>query len=147
MSKRCLQLRSLPVLAISYVVTPLISLTIASWIVSLEFTLKGQSGHWSGLWFGFVLTATPPIFLIELVFLTPMLVAYGRYQWRWANTYVACAAGFGVGMLIWGAVLTMFKWVGLVHYVTELVGAGLFGVANALIFRLIAVKSVIQSGA
>ncbi|MFI4934668.1 MAG: hypothetical protein ACHP7N_08630 [Caulobacterales bacterium] len=38
---------------------------------------------------------------VELAVVTPLLVAFNRYRWRWLNTWSGAAVGFSLGALPW----------------------------------------------
>jgi hypothetical protein len=82
---------------------------------------------------------TPLGFLVEVVFVTPILLVYRHYRWRWINTWSIAAIGLIVSAL---ATLGIQLGAGPVgqsyHPIHASVIAGLVGLFGALMFRLIA---------
>ena len=108
----------------------------------------GGGEAWTVLW-----PAGVPVCLIaEIIFVTPLLVGFSRYRWRWLNGWTACGIGFLVaflpvfafdaspagGEVVDGVVVGGGGWISL------LLGAapgGSQASRTALMFRLIAVRT------
>ncbi len=153
MPKSRLQLRALPFIVLAYLVAPLVTVG-ALWLVWYgPWAPPGMAGlgggeAWTMLW-----PAGVPVCLIaEIIFVTPLLVGFSRYRWRWLNGWTACGIGFLVaflpvfafdaspagGEVVDGVVVGGGGWISL------LLGAapwGLAGFTTALMFRLIAVRT------
>jgi hypothetical protein len=147
MPKRTLQLRSLPIIAFAYVVAPLVALTILSLGVSLSFLMAGRLtnplGGVAGEWLGVVGTGFPLCLLVELIIVTPMLIAFRRYRWKWLIGWSACVSGFLTGAIFCVVVVGMvFGWDQSIGSAPLALVAGFVGLTIALIFRLIAVRTV-----
>jgi hypothetical protein len=150
MSKSSLQLRTWPAVAFAYVAAPLAALTIVSIGLSLQLFLTnrhvGSISGIAGLWLGVVETGLPPCVLVELVVVTPTLIAFRRYRWTWLNGRLACATGFLTGAISGIAILGLFGWNDkLINSAWLMFGASSVGLIIALIFRLLAVRTVATS--
>jgi hypothetical protein len=78
-------------------------------------------------------------FLLEVVFVTPILFAYRHFQWRWINTWSITAIGLGVSALATLGVQLAAGPVGQdYHPIHASVTAGLIGFFGAFVFRLLA---------
>jgi hypothetical protein len=94
------------------------------------------------MWLGVVETGLLPCFLMELLVATPILFAFRRYKWGWLNSWTAGAGGFLAGLI--GAGLTTRYAFGDSTASSLLmfsVWGGLLGLATALVFRLIAMRT------
>jgi len=78
-------------------------------------------------------------FLLEVVFVTPILLAYRHFQWRWINTWSIAAIGVGVSAI---ATLGVQLGAGPVgrsyHPIEAAMMAGLIGFFGSFVFRLLA---------
>ncbi len=157
MPKSRLQLRPLSVIAVAYLVAPLVSVS-ALWLVWYgPWTVPtGMSGYgWAALLFGGI----PVCLIAELIFATPLLLGFSRFRWWWLNGWTACGLGFLIAFLpvvafdaaapanpgdLGGVVLavnggrTAAGWISLLWLDAPW---GLAGFTTALTFRLIAVKT------
>ncbi len=83
-----------------------------------------------------------PCILVELIVLTPVLIAFRKYKWTWLNGRLVCSIGFLTGAILSVAVLGMLGWNDKpMDSVWLVFGAGFVGLANAFVFRLLAVRT------
>jgi hypothetical protein len=157
MSMSHLQFRAFPIVALAYLIAPLSSLTILSLVTSFALTLQTHTSEpimniFLGDWLGFVVTGILPCLFVELIVVTPVLVVFRRYQWEWFRGWVICAGGFLTGVLFvfalcaWDASVT--GWSSNLFNYTFLIltlGAGLVGLAKALVFRMVALRTAVPS--
>jgi hypothetical protein len=84
--------------------------------------------------------------IVELVIVTPLLVGFSRYRWRWLNGWTAALIGFALAFVPTLLLLTLAP-TGLTVHVgwiaTIVTGAavGVVGVVAAGVFRLLAVRT------
>jgi hypothetical protein len=149
MPKKRLTLRSDRALLSAYLISPVAGLS-ALWLCLLIFDVMNSS-----LSLGRDLLVLPWLFMFggaicfiaEFVVVTPLLVGFQRYRWRWLNGWSACAIGFFMGQLPWlifvgGGILrgnpartTWFE------AILQSFAVGIVGFVAALSFRLIAVRA------
>src|SRR5262245_28347287 len=93
MRKSTLQLRSLPWIGVAYIVAP--ALGIAVWLALPMLWDPNAPGDWQTL--GMLLMVLAPMcLLVECLVVTPLLVAFAKWQWAWLNGWSAAALGFFV---------------------------------------------------
>jgi hypothetical protein len=157
-----LELRALPIVAVTYLLAPLIALTGYWAAVALP--------HWTNpevdrhqlvaLWLLIAVWGGAVCLFLEFIFVTPLLIGFHRFRWRWLNGWTGALIGFGLGALPWlffgilsvepgsgasanGVILvedghrTLEGWRALLR---QAGGFGLIGVGSALVFRLCAVR-------
>jgi hypothetical protein len=165
MPKSDLELRSFPFVALAYVVAPLIGLS-AYWLVWAVPSYIGPpvrvvdalSVLSSMLIFGGFICL-----IVELAIITPLLLAFRRYRWRWLNGWSGALIGFVMGfsfslgtaslpqppgsfesgqygvVYVSNGVLTAAGW--REAFLSSLWTGGV-GLVGAVAFRLIAVRSI-----
>jgi hypothetical protein len=92
-----------------------------------------------GLWIVTVLFGTIICLAVELVLVTPLLIAFSRYRWSWLNGWSAAIVGFLIGALSGG--LNSTQSYGWAHVLGEAATGGMVGVIAAIIFRAVAVRT------
>jgi hypothetical protein len=85
---------------------------------------------------------------VELIVVTPLLLAFRRYRWDWFNVWWAGGAGFllrvtGNQLLL--AFLGRGRWFGWGSLLQSVLVSGFVGVAAGAIFYLVAVRTVARS--
>jgi hypothetical protein len=84
--------------------------------------------------------------ILELLIVTPVLILFERYHWRWLNGWSAAAIGFAVGAIFWLFIVFCEVWSGgpvlstLLETTLEASFLGLAGLVGGLTFRFIAVE-------
>jgi hypothetical protein len=159
MPKSRLELRALPIVVAAYVVAPLVTV-IVLWLAWYGPWAAPNGIVSGGYGWGVLLVGGVPACLIaELIFATPLLVGFSRWRWWWLNGWTACGTGFLIAFLpvfaydaaapayggdVGGVVLavngvrTAAGWTSLILSDAPW---GLAGLAMALTFRLIAVRT------
>lgn len=162
-----LTLRPWPMIALAYVLAPAAGM-IALWLGLIVFgfanlglapQMKDASAGFS-LLFVMMLLLAPVCLALEVVLITPVLVGFRLWRWRWLNGWTAALAGFLVGAiptwlweilehdaadkdLLFGQVLMVAghrTFLGWLRLGEDCLMMGAVGVAMALTFRFIAVK-------
>jgi hypothetical protein len=87
----------------------------------------------------FVVTSAAIVCLaIELLVVTPLLVGFARYRWRWLNGWTGAALGFSAGALLGLPVAQGFPLqVGLATVAASAIG----GTTSALAIRFVGVRT------
>jgi hypothetical protein len=161
-----LQLKPLPSIVAAYILAPLAGLT-ALWVVWIVPSSPWPSALTS---WGFIIVIGGAVCLtVEMVVVTPLLLAFRRYRWPWLNGWTAAVLAFLVGAicsLIWAVydagrsipgysewgqngvafflngVRTQAGWqVWRAQLFSSAVACGGVGVIAALVFRLVAIRS------
>jgi hypothetical protein len=158
-----LQLRGLPMIVAAYAVAPLVAVSVA-WLAWYGPFASPLNSAWpigkTGAWQLMMLAGTPICLAIELVVATPLLFGFSRWRWGWLNGWSACAIGFllaflpvfavdaaapAAGNVVNGVVFaangarTLAGWISLASGDAPW---GLAGLAVAVVFRLLAVRTV-----
>jgi hypothetical protein len=98
-----LELRPLPMIALAYVLGPLVGLNVW-WFLKTGGTFGSRDLDPNGVMTSWGLTLIIgglACLLIELVLVSPLLVAFKRYGWPWLNGWTAAAIGFLLGAVPW----------------------------------------------
>lgn len=143
-----LELRSWRMVALGYAVAPLAGLTSLWAIYMFRWWRDPAATDWSktyALWFLMIIVGGFFCLAVEVVFVTPILLAYRRYKWRWLNTWSASLIGFVLGSGIW-LVLGLadandFDGLKLIRVLHEAGDMGVVGAVSAVAFRTIAVRT------
>jgi len=135
-----LELRSKRLIALAYVVGPAAGLT--AWCGSRYFFASSYRADYfrpgaEGLWIVTVLVGTAICLVVELLIVTPLLIAFNRYRWSWLNGRSAAVVGFLLGALVGGLNSTWSY--GWAHLLGEAATGGMVGAIAAIIFRIVAV--------
>jgi hypothetical protein len=82
--------------------------------------------------------------LVELVVVTPLLIGFHRYRWRWLNGWTGAAIGFWLAFLPTLLVVAFApargSHAGLIGPIIASAAVGLVGLTAAGVFRLLAVR-------
>jgi len=81
--------------------------------------------------------------LVELAVVTPLLMAFSRYRWRWLNGWSGAAIGFALAFLPTLLVVELApreSHGGLIATLIACAAVGLVGLVAAGVFRLLAVR-------
>jgi hypothetical protein len=163
-----LRLRSLPFIALGYIAGPIAGLTAFCSLLAVDVLIERPPGlsnvHGVGVLGAYVLLLIfggVPCLLVELVFVTPLLVAFHHYRWAWLNGWalasVGFALGFGAALLTalsgasptpqyqtdWGLVSVIEGHRTLIGWVLMCASCAVFGIVGmvaAIVFRLIAIR-------
>jgi hypothetical protein len=161
MSQTRFTLKSWPYIILAYFLGPFAGLN-TWWLLRTghnafvsELDLKNTAMSWNlVIVFGGVICLA-----VELVIITPLLVGFQRHRWRWLNTWSSAAIGFLLGAVPWTALEIIAGWdermrIGKAgehtqaaqkafeQSIIEPLMFGLIGLIAALVFRLIAVRTV-----
>lgn len=160
-----LEIKSGVTVALAYLVAPLPALT-GVWLVLFLLPHPPASiadlFRQFGIWLDILIIGDAICVAVEIVCVTPILFAFKRYRWRWLNNWSVAAFGFGIGFALSVLVLSLprpgsyesgargVKYVidGVRTPVGWLVATeiafqnGVLGLVTAIVFRLIAVRSV-----
>ena len=155
----------MPIVALAYVIAPLIALTVA-WLFWIVPSLMGPPfalRQALAIWLSMAFVGGAMCLVVELVIITPVLVAFRRYRWPWLNGWVAAASGLLIGLVLalaygslppspgysesgqYGIVYitnghrTLAGWKNV--FMSSLLPATV-GLISAVVFRLIAVQTV-----
>jgi hypothetical protein len=98
-----LKLRPPPFVALGYVLGPAAGLTVLWLLMLLDVIVEPGRGY-SGmalLSFAFfyvylIIIGVAVCVVFELVFITPLLVAFQRHRWRWLNGWTGALIGFAL---------------------------------------------------
>jgi hypothetical protein len=108
MSKGALELRSWWAVALGYVVAPLVALTALWLYLVVPGILSSESGGFKAaealmIWGLIILFGGWACLTAEMLIVTPILIGFKRYRWRWMNGWSAVAIGFALGAFPWFA--------------------------------------------
>jgi hypothetical protein len=82
--------------------------------------------------------------VVELVVVTPLLVGFHRYRWRWLNGWTGAAIGFGLAflptLLIVAFAPARGGHAGWIGPIIASAAVGMVGLTAAGVFRLLAVR-------
>jgi hypothetical protein len=141
LNKSRLELRSIPVIALAFVVGPVVGLT-CFW--ALEVVVPGvvaaDPSRALAAWIGYVGEGGAVCLIIEAVVITPILVGFQRYRWGWLNGWTGAAIGAAVGAIFWTVALILTTPAGPMKLLTEAFDPAMVGLIAAIAFRLIAVR-------
>lgn len=150
-----LALRSSKAITIAYIISPLAG-PISLWVFMILYDIyKDQFAPLRELFVlpWLLMVGGVLALLVEFLIVTPLLMGFNRYRWRWLNGWTACALGFLASALPWlavtalqilGANQTRTTWL---EAFVQSAACGGVGLVGALVFRLIAVRAVESSGA
>jgi hypothetical protein len=97
-TRTILELRPLPWIALGYVLAPLVGLGLVL-ATDLQLWRSGSSGLRPAL---MALASGWVVGLVlELIIVSPLLVAFHRYRWPWVNGWTGAAFGFVLGGSSW----------------------------------------------
>lgn len=158
-----LQLRGLPMIVAAYLAAPPVAVSLA-WLAWYGPFADPLNSAWpigkGGAWQLMMLVGVPICLVAELVIATPLLLGFSRWRWRWLNGWSACITGVllaflpvfafdavapAIGNVVGGVVFaahgvrTLAGWTNMVRGDAPW---GLAGLAVALVFRLLAVRTV-----
>jgi hypothetical protein len=161
MAESALELRGQPFLALAYVASPLVANVIV-WPTALIFEPPDPEGplpisETITYLFMFIFVGCFLCALVEVLILTPLLLGFRRYRWRWLNGWTGALIGFALGAL--PAFLLIAGWSesvgdydhgrltggGWLHAASLGLLFGAIGALSAIAFRLIAVRTVRSS--
>ena len=101
MPKSNLELRPLPFVALAYVVAPLVGLTAywLAWAVPSYIGPPLRVADALSVLVAMLVFGGFICLVVELAILTPLLIAFGRYRWRWLNGWSGALIGFVIGFV------------------------------------------------
>lgn len=83
--------------------------------------------------------------IVELVIVTPLLIGYHRYRWRWLNGWTAALIGFALAfapaLLLVVAAPMQGPRPGWIETIVACAVVGVVGLVAASVFRLLAVRT------
>jgi hypothetical protein len=100
-----LELRSWPWIVTAYFVVPMLVAIETTIRVATTRSVEPPHPWLMALFVAFIAAA---VLLAELIFVTPILVGFSRYRWRWLNGWSGCAIGALTAMSL--AALTTSGW-------------------------------------
>lgn len=146
---KSLELRPLSYIAAGYVFGPIVGLTVL-WLLWIASTVAGRLHPWDHalmMWLFMIVVGGAICLLVELIAITPLLIGFRSYHWRWVNGWTAVAIGFLAGAVIgpppvyWTSTMIGARFFAGAVLVFPLI-LGMVGGVAALVFRLIAVRTV-----
>jgi hypothetical protein len=138
--KSRLEFRSLPAILAAYAVAPIVAtIALAGTDITGDVRVDVDAAIND-------LGIFPDIFLvIEIIVVTPLLLAFRHYRWPWFNGWAAVLIGFEIGF-VYSALLMSGDQLGVFSDMTALVKSatpwGLAGAAGAFAFRLVGFSTV-----
>lgn len=158
-----LVLRSPKFVALAYIVSPAVALT-GYWLTIVipiwnnPSAVRDMFGPTLAL---ILMFGGFACLLMEIIFVTPILMGFRLYRWPWLNTWTAAAIGFALGFIPWMSLSLLSDpprsayWldgvglivngeramVGWLKALRESGMLGAIGLVSALVFRLIAVTT------
>lgn len=145
---KSLELRPLPYIAAGYVLGPIAGLTML-WLFWIASSIAGRLDPWPHalmMWLFMIVIGGAICLAVELVVVTPLLICFRRYHWRWLNSWIAVAISFLAGAAIgspplyWAFTMLGAQFSAGAVFVFPLM-LGMVGAVAALVFRLIAVRA------
>ena len=134
-----LELRSIPMIGLAFVVGPVVGLSYL-WVVQIVLpgSAAADSSRALAAWILYIAMGGALCLVVEAVIVTPILLGFHRYRWGWLNGWTAAAIGFALGFAVWLVALAASHqpdsiWDGAFE-------AGVVGLIAAIVFRLIAVR-------
>lgn len=148
MARRRLVLRSGGAVASAYILAPIAGI-VSFWLVGIVYDIWNDQVHpirellglpWLFLVGGFI------CLIVEILVVTPLLLAFDHYRWTWLNGWTAAAIGFLVGgalpfALEARSVLNGDPFATWLQAILTGGAFGLVGLVFAVVFRLVAVKT------
>jgi hypothetical protein len=147
--RRELELRPWPYIVVGYVLAPFAGLTVIflSWLARVPWIGWGEE---PGMWLVVIAAGEVAGIVIELVLVTPLLIGFNRYRWRWLSGQAGVLFGAAVGIALALLLEPPAVWIddnggnrpiAILHYLAVVVLP--FGAAWAtwaLVFRLTAMR-------
>lgn len=104
MSRSALELRPWWVIGLAYIVAPVVALTALWLFVAMSAVLSPPAEDFDAssameLWALLLVMGGGVCLAVEAVVITPILVGFSRFRWRWLNGWSALAIGFSLGAL------------------------------------------------
>jgi hypothetical protein len=149
MTKSRLELRSVPMIGLAFVVGAVIGLSYL-WVVQviLPGSAAADPSRALAAWIAYIGLGGGLCLVVEAVVITPILIGFQRYRWGWLNGWTAAAIGFAIGFAFWFLALALATPASWAKLVAESLNPGVVGLIAAVVFRLIAVRrSSAQLGA
>jgi hypothetical protein len=141
MTKSRLELRSIPMIALAFVVGPVIGLTC---FCAIEVVVPGvvlsDPSRALAYWIAYVGLGGAICLAVEAVVIVPILIGFQRYRWGWLNGWTAALIGAAVGAIFWTVALILTTPAPPMKLLTEAFDPGMVGLIAAIVFRLIAVR-------
>lgn len=144
MAKEQLKLRSWGAVAAAYLIGPLFGL-IAFWLLFFglsgpsPLSIEGQAGLLLVL-----LTGGWMSLVVEALVVTPLLLGFRKYSWRWLNGWTGALIGFVLAALPWPLIVLIgnpdLDGVVMLAMADTAWRTGTVGLIAAIMFRLIAVR-------
>jgi hypothetical protein len=158
-----LELRSFPFVLLAYLAAPLVALSVYSVTLIAPAILAPNFSATQalGIWLLVVLYGSAFALVVEVVIVTPLLLAWRHFRWAWLNGWSGGLIGFltaavpflmfegrppspgegssagGIDFVVDGH-RTLAGWQ---HVVTDAFSIGCVGIAAAIVFRFVAVRS------
>jgi hypothetical protein len=141
MTRSRLELRSIPMIALGFVVGPVVGLTCfwAIEVVAPGVVLSDPSRALA-YWIAYVGLGGAICLAVEAVVIVPILLGFQRYRWGWLNGWTAAAIGAAVGAIFWTVALILTTPAGPTKLLSEACDPAMVGLVAAIVFRLIAVR-------
>jgi hypothetical protein len=141
MTKSRLELRSIPMIGLGFVIGPMVGLT-CFW--ALEVVVPGvvlsDPSRALAYWIAYVGLGGAVCLAVEAVVIVPILLGFQRYRWGWLNGWTAAVIGAAVGAIFWTVALVLTTPAPPMKLLTEATDPGMVGLIAAVVFRLIAVR-------
>ncbi|HEY5009040.1 MAG TPA: hypothetical protein VII42_13620 [Caulobacteraceae bacterium] len=141
MTKSRLELRSIPMIGLGFVIGPMVGLT-CFW--ALEVVVPGvvlsDPSRALAYWIAYVGLGGAVCLAVEAVVIVPILLGFQRYRWGWLNGWTAAVIGAAVGAIFWTVALVLTTPAPPMKLLTEAIDPGMVGLIAAVVFRLIAVR-------
>jgi hypothetical protein len=141
MTKSRLELRSIPMIALAFVVGPVIGLT-CFWAIEVVVpgVVLSDPSRALAYWIAYVGLGGAICLAVEAVVIVPILIGFQRYRWGWLNGWTAALIGAAVGAIFWTVALILTTPAPPMKLLTEAFDPGMVGLIAAIVFRLIAVR-------
>jgi hypothetical protein len=93
----------LGIIALAYLLGPLIGLIVWGGLLYLDGSHERNFDPEQArtAWFLALAVGTPFCMLVELVFVTPLLLWFNRFRWAWLNGKTGAMIGFLLGAILW----------------------------------------------
>ncbi|HEY3888416.1 MAG TPA: hypothetical protein VGL73_07575 [Caulobacteraceae bacterium] len=141
MTKSRLELRSVPMIGLAFVVGPLVGLT-CFWAIEVVVpgVVLSDPSRALAYWIAYVGLGGAICLAVEIVVVVPILLGFQRYRWGWLNGWTAALIGAAVGAIFWTVALILTTPAPPMKLLTEAFDPGMVGLIAAVVFRLIAVR-------